>query len=228
MKFFKKIQSKWSIFIYNYQWSDYVDYIDGWIPKLAFSVPIIGYAILFNDNVSNWFNFSIISENSTFWLNKTVKLKLIYFGLIFLGLSNLIYRIKRPYCFKWAVNEKQFNEYAMENFTVIEFRNMHSEIQSKGHLSMSGKTYDYLWEEFYEQVDPTKKKVEAKKSTHSWRSTKERYQDMLTMLFKDSFFRYSRGNRGWLTTCLVISTIGYGLLVLPSIDLFIKVLLTIL
>lgn len=221
------VKSKWDTFIYNYQWGDYVNYIDGWIPKLAFSVPIIGYAILFNDGVSSWFDFSIISENSNFGLTNTTKLQFIYFGLIFLGLSNLIYRFKRPHCFKFATNQKQFNEYALDNFTIIEFRDMHSEIQRNGHLSMSGKTYDYLWEEFYEQVDPTKKKVEAKKPVHSWSDTKERYRDMLTMLFNDSFFRYSQANRSWLTTCLTISSIGYGFLAIPSVDLFIKVLLTV-
>ena len=176
----RKVGFNWDTFIYNYQWSDYVNYIDGWIPKLAFSVPILGYAIVFNDGVSSWFNFSIISNSSTFGLSRILKLQLIYFGLIFLGLSNLIYRFKRPYCFRFAVNQEQFNKYAMENFTVIEFRDMHSEIVRDTHLSMSGKTYGYLWDEFYEQVDPTKKKIEAKKPIHSWTSTKECYQDTVS------------------------------------------------
>jgi len=32
----------WQTFSYNYCWSDYVKYIDGWIPKLALSEESMG------------------------------------------------------------------------------------------------------------------------------------------------------------------------------------------
>ncbi|ESQ09362.1 MAG TPA: hypothetical protein DIW77_05960 [Chromatiaceae bacterium] len=56
------IQYKWQRVVYNYRWSDYVGYIDDWIPKIALSVPIVGYLILFNDRVSDMLVFKDLTN----------------------------------------------------------------------------------------------------------------------------------------------------------------------
>ena len=102
----RRIKSWWRGFIYNYRWSDYVVYIDGWIPKLAFSVPILGYLILFNDKISGLLIFQQLANEqlSSFGLSGVQRLRLLYFGLIFLGVSNFIYHVRKPYQFKFGSN----------------------------------------------------------------------------------------------------------------------------
>ena len=79
---------RWETFTYNYSWSDYVGYIDGWIPKLALSVPILGYLILFNDSVSEILSFKYLAKEGVgdFGLEGATRLRLLYFGLICLGI----------------------------------------------------------------------------------------------------------------------------------------------
>lgn len=88
----RSLKGWWQTFSYNYCWSDYVAYIDGWIPKLALSVPIIGYLILFNDKISEILIFKELANEDTlsFGLSGVQRLRLIYFGLILLGVSNFI------------------------------------------------------------------------------------------------------------------------------------------
>ena len=83
----RSLKSWWQTFTYNYSWSDYVGYIDGWIPKLALSVPILGYLILFNDSVSEIISFKHLAkeEINSFGLEGASRLRLLYFGLIFLA-----------------------------------------------------------------------------------------------------------------------------------------------
>lgn len=41
----------WDGFWYNFGWSDWVHYIDGWIPRFSLFVPVVGYLIIFNDRI---------------------------------------------------------------------------------------------------------------------------------------------------------------------------------
>src|SRR2546425_12552420 len=91
----------WSTFVYNFAWSDWTAYIDGWIPRFCFFIPIVGYLILFNDRVVGMMEFHQLTREPYFdWgLTTSARLRCIYYALFCLGVSNLIYRIKKPYAF---------------------------------------------------------------------------------------------------------------------------------
>jgi hypothetical protein len=101
-RLFDSLRFKWSIFAYNYCWSDYVFLFDGWVAKCAMAVPVAGYLVLFNDAVSQHLSFNRLADESllSFGLSSGVRLKLIYFGLILLGTANILYRLRRPFVFK--------------------------------------------------------------------------------------------------------------------------------
>ena len=81
---------RFSAFWYNFGWSDWVGFIDGWIPKLSLSVPIIAYLILFNDAIGGLLRFDILigSQNVGWGMSSGERLRLIYFALVFLGITN--------------------------------------------------------------------------------------------------------------------------------------------
>jgi hypothetical protein len=221
----RSIKSRWSTFTYNYQWSDYVRYIDGWIPKLALTVPVLGYLILFNDQVSSVIQFSAITgkEAETYGLEGVQRLRLLYFGLIFLGISNFVYTLRKPYQFKFGTNFIDYSRTCLEVFTVSDYIHMHHEIRDKGHISTRGKYYDSTWDGFLDAATNTGEGTENVERDGNWEESKRIYGGLIRDILYETFLRYDRGRRGWLTFCILVSTIGYSCLLLPSLDLFIKV-----
>lgn len=207
----------WGTFSYNYGWSDYVTYIDGWIPKLALSVPIIGYLILFNDKISELLVFKELANEETikFGLSGIERLRLIYFGLIFLGVSNLVYLFKKPYQFKHGKNLVDYTRTALDLFTLSAYIQIESTIRHEGHLTVEVKGRDSVWKDFLLATNNTK--------VVDWEGTKSKYGDLLRNLLAENFFRYDRKRRCWLTLCLFLTTVGYVFMLAPSFDLFVKV-----
>ncbi|MEM6781622.1 MAG: hypothetical protein AAF569_07140, partial [Pseudomonadota bacterium] len=137
-------------FVYNFKWSDYVWMLDGWLPRCAIAIPLIGYVIIFNDFFSQHLSFNNISNynDNAYGLSSSARLKLIYFGLIFLGLANLIFRINRPFIFKLGKNEFEFVKNGLSHFTLQDYIEFHNKIQ-EGHFTRHGKYYTEQWEDFW-------------------------------------------------------------------------------
>ena len=70
------------------------------------------------------------------------RLKFIYFGLIFLGSANILYRIRRPFVFKIGTNQFEYVENALKHFTVSAYIDIHGLIRHEGHHTLHGKYYD--------------------------------------------------------------------------------------
>jgi hypothetical protein len=109
------LRMKWQIFVYNYQWPDYIPLFDGWIAKCSMAVPIVGYLILFNDSISQHIAFNRLASEQliSFGISSGARLKFLYFGLLALGASNLLYRIRRPYALKIGKNQFEYVETAL-------------------------------------------------------------------------------------------------------------------
>lgn len=217
--------SWWSTFKYNYRWSDWIGYIDGWIPRFSFFFPIIGYMILFNDQISDMIQFQTITHQDTYDLGLTSKTRLhcVYYGLFFLGVSNFIYRIKKPYAFRFGQNFVEYTRTALENFTYWDFARIHETIRQDGHLTLDGKYYDSEWDGFSEIARNKGEGTDRVDRSGSWENAKRQYGSLLRSMLRENFFRNDILRRKWLTFCLVFSTAGYILLAAPSIDLFIKI-----
>jgi len=215
----------WQTFSYNYCWPDYVKYIDGWIPKLALTVPVIGYLILFNDKISELFIFTEIANEDTllFGLSGVQRLRLIYFGLILLGASNFIYLIKKPFHFKFGRNIVDYTRTCLELFSLGDYIQMHGTIRHEGHLTLDGKYYDSEWEGFLNTAKNAGEGTDYVKRDGDWDGAKSKYGGLLRGILRENFFRYDIKRRYWLSLCLLLSTGGYLLMLIPSADLFVKV-----
>ncbi len=219
------IKSWWSGYTYNYAWSDWVSYIDGWIPRFSLFVPIIGYLIIFNDQISGMIQFQQITTEFTydFGLDSKSRLRFVYYGLFSLGVSNFIFRIKKPYVFRFGRNTVQYTRTALEIFTFGDFARIHETIRHEGHLTLDGKYYDSEWDGFSERARNKGEGTERVERGGSWENAKSQYGSLLRSMLRENFFRNDTIRRKWLTSCLVLSTIGYLMLALPSIDLFVKI-----
>lgn len=217
--------TRWNTFVYNYAWSDWVAYIDGWIPRFCFFIPIVGYLILFNDRIVGLMEFHTLTREASFdWgLNTSIRLRCVYYALFFLGISNLIYRIRKPYAFRFGRNVADYTRTALEVFTLGDFINIHGTIRHEGHLTLDGKYYDSEWEGFLAAARNPGEGTEKVVRSGSWEDAKRAYGSLLRSMLRENFFRSDTRRRVWLSICVVLSTFGYTLLAIPSIDLFIKV-----
>lgn len=123
--------SRWQAFWYNFGWSNWVDYVDGWIPRFALLVPVVGYLILFNDSIGNKLVFEhLAGESSTqFGLTGQQRLRFIYFGLLALGISNFVFRLKKPYTFRFGTSLTDYVKTCLEVFTFQDFFQLHKQIR---------------------------------------------------------------------------------------------------
>jgi len=96
----------------NYRWSDWIRFIDGWIPKFALFFPIVGYLILFNDAASSLFTFEGLTNKAVLesGLTGEMRLKFLYFGLMFLGVSNFVYILRKPHVLRLGQNPLEYAE----------------------------------------------------------------------------------------------------------------------
>jgi hypothetical protein len=220
-------QMRWSIFSYNYGWSDYVFLFDGWIAKCSMAVPVVGYLILFNDSISQHLSFNTLANENIlkFGASPTTRLKLIYFGLIFLGFANILYRLRRPFVFKVGTNQFEYVERALRHFTVSAYIDIHGEIRTEGHHTLHGKYYDSEYDSFLNlalgEKDGRKQRNET---TVDWSGARSKYEGLLRSMLIENFFRNNIKKRISLTICLILSLAGYFLLLVPSADLFVKIL----
>ena len=216
------IEEWWQIFEANYRWSDYVKYISGWIPILAFFAPIAGHLILFNDKVSESLILNVpANENAQlFFFNDAQRLGLLCFGLIFLGASNLLYFWKRPYQFKHGTSEIDYIRTGFEMYTLPDYRRLNKQIESEDCYTTYGKYHTDEWEGFFNAARNTGAGTDKVQHDGDWERAKSKYGNLLRNILHESFARFDRQGRSWLSICIVLSTFGYFLILLPSLDLF--------
>jgi hypothetical protein len=217
---------KWGGFAYNYGWSSYVLLFDGWIAKFAMAVPIVGYLILFNDSISQHLSFNKLADESAvrFGLSSIARLKFIYFGLIFLGSANILYRIRRPFVLKIGTNQFAYVEKALTHFTVSSYIDINGEIQQHGHTTLHGKYCDSEFESFLNLALGARGIVGRDESSANWLAAKNKYEGLLRSMLIENFFRNNITRRVSLSFCILLSISGYTLLLIPSADLFLKVM----
>lgn len=225
-----RLRMKWQTFIYNYQWSDYIPLFDGWIAKCSMAVPIVGYLILFNDSVSQHIAFNKLASEQllSFGISSGARLKFIYFGLLALGASNILYRIRRPYALKIGKNQFEYVETALRHFTVDDYIQLNGEIKSSGFdpYTQYGKYHDAEFDAFLKMSIGENYGKDA--DTTHWAEAKRKFEGLLRSMLIETFFRQKIRRRYSLTFCIVLSLIGYFLLLIPSADLFLKVVSVIL
>lgn len=215
----------WQTFEYNYSWSDWVPYIDGWIPRFSLLFPVVGYLILVNDEIAKLLEFHHLTgtEHYAWGLSAVTRLRLMYYGLFFLGVSNFIYRLRKPYAFRFGSNVADYTRTALDLFTLSDYVQINDTIGHEGHRTLDGKYYDSEWDGFLKAARNEGEGTERVRSTGSWEDAKRQYGSLLRSMLRENFFRSCIRRRISLTICLLLSTLGYVLLAIPSIDLFAKV-----
>ena len=135
-----------------------------------------------------------------------------------------MYRIRRPYALKIGKNQFEYVETALRHFTVDDYIQINGQIKSSDFdpYTQHGKYYNSEFDAFLKMsIDESYgKNADA---TH-WVEAKRKFEGLLRAMLIENFFRQKIRRRYSLTLCIVLSLIGYFLLLVPSADLFLKVM----
>ncbi len=223
------LRIRWSTFNYNYSWPQYVWLLDSWLAKLTIVVPVLGYLILFNDGIAQHLTFDLLSGRHNEWgiLSPQWRLRFLYFGTMLLGLANLGYLIRRPYVMKLGKSSFEYVRNLLEHATLSDYVQMHEAIRlsPQGHYTLHGKYYDSDWDAFVAAVKGQRPDFgEDKESTGNWVLSKNKFESLLRDILIETYVRSTVRRRFSLTLCILIGIAGLFLLLVPSADLFVRVL----
>jgi hypothetical protein len=182
--------------------------------------------ILFNDTISQHLSFEILASSSTsyFGITSATRLKLVYFGLLFLGIATILYRMRRPFVFRIGKSQFEYVEAALQHFTISAYINIHGTIRHEGHHTLHGKYYDSEYEAFLNLALGKKDDHgNRREATADWNTAKSKYEGLLRSMLIENYVRHDITRRISLTVCIVAALFGYLFLAIPSFDLFLRV-----
>lgn len=118
------------------QWHSIAKFADNELTRVVGFIPLLGYLILFNDNLVNSISFSTIAgvENklhNPFFIIAETKLRLAFFGCLFLFLSNVTFRFFAPSILEYSQNDMAFSDKVIESYSVSEIHSLTEAICSK-------------------------------------------------------------------------------------------------
>ena len=205
---------------YRFAWDDYVSLFEGPLSKAFAAVPVFAYLIIFNDALLDKFGFRelIGEEDSSFFLKDVSRLKFAYFGLICLGLGQLLFLWRRPFVLKQARSQSDYINFVRSVFTPRDFIAVYERITREGHTTLYGKDELSQWDIFIAQI------TEHKMVNYSYQSAIEKFGGLVRSLAVDNYRTYVLKRKFSLLVSLSLVSVGYLLLAIPSIDLFFKVL----
>ncbi|WP_147440306.1 hypothetical protein [Notoacmeibacter ruber] len=226
----QKFQTRLWALTYNFAWPDYVWLFGSKLANLSLAVPVVGYLILFNDSVAQHINFSELSGQNPryFLISNEWRLRSLYFGLIFMGLSNLLYRLRRPFVMRFGTSRPEYVETMFRNALVNTYVHLHEQIRYTGYDAFTryGKYYDAEWDSFLDTA--IGRRVEGNRQRDPieshWASAKSKFESLLKGILIETYFRESRKRRFSLCFCILFGAIGLFLTLVPSADLFVRVL----
>jgi hypothetical protein len=222
-----EVRSRWNHLSANFGWSRWVSILNSPISRLSMAVPIVGYLVLFNDSVIQHLSFQRLIGNDLdqVGISSLTRLKLVYFGLLFLGVGNLMFFWFRPHVLRLGANSLEYSEAGLKSFVLYDYIQINDEISQRGHASLHGKYYTKNWDDFIAKAtgEPRGSRSDAP-SAANWALAKSLHEDMLRSMLRDKFLRYNGTRRVRLAICVTCSLCGYVLLAIPSVDIFFKVI----
>jgi len=206
-------------------WSWANKYLNGGIAKAALTVPLLGYLILLNDQIADHLQFTVVADGRITWgLNGIERLQLIYFGLVILAVLNIAFKTFRP---RELRNGNSILEFTRESFdfnTKGDYSHIYGILAAKSNsLNLIGGNYDVEWKTYQLDIEQT----QNGKYTGDWNRSKLQYEHLLKEMLHNYYILYDRQGKAKIILLMAGGFLGYLLLTLPAIDIFLKVLYTV-
>jgi hypothetical protein len=180
-------------------------------------VPLAGYLILFNDEIASLASFDTLAgvsdqTESTFLLKAVAKLRLLFFGSLFVFVSCVIYRIWRPPVLDGSSSDIEFAGRVRENYTVQEI------------ASMEAQVYAESWKPRLDVFWTMLGGARTAPILSGWRPDVRRmmlgkHGDYISFLAREWWVGMMHTNRSARIAALFLGIAGYFLLAIPTLDI---------
>ncbi len=132
------------------QWQSVERVANNDLTRVVALVPIVGYLILFNDQIAEIASFRMIAgvepgAATPFFLSGIAKMRLVFFGSLLLLTSNLTFKVFRPQVLELAKGDMEFAARVGERFSLHELADMEAQVFSdhwKPRLPFFWKVHD--------------------------------------------------------------------------------------
>lgn len=216
--------------IYNFSWSNYYFLFENSLAKAALPSSAVGYFIYLNDFIAQELGFDWITSGtaSVLGVSPKTKLYLLYFGLLFITFSRLLYLWKRPHSLARGPSLEAWTEYGLREFTYSDFLQLNHEINANGHRTRYGKYYDDDWDAFADDARWAQSGKTSAMGTDfkrdnrqhvNYSEAKARHEDLLRSILIDRYEEISATRKFSLAFAICLALAGYAQFLLPNIDL---------
>lgn len=180
-------------------------------------VPLAGYLILFNDEIASLTSFDTFAgvtreSISPFFLEGLTKLRLVFFGSLFVFGSYVVYKIYRPQVLDWSNGEIEFSARVQQSYTVTEIASMETLIFSTA--------WKPRREGFWIFLGLTRSKPMLTGYRPDVREMMfAKHGDYISFLAREWWVGMMHTRRTARIASMVLGLIGYLMLALPTVDL---------
>lgn len=208
-----KYQADWRIM----QWTFIKGLANNDMSRVIGLVPLAGYLILFNDEIARLASFDTLAgvtgnAESTFLLGSVTKLRLVFFGSLFVFISYVVCRIWQPDVLDNYRSEIEFAGRVQENFTVQEIASMEAQVFTKRWQPRLAEFWIILGSE---RTAP----VLSGWRPDARRSMLVKHGDYINLLAREWWTGLMLTNRSARLASLVFGCLGYLLLAVPTMDI---------
>jgi len=220
--------------VYKFSWADYYRLFDNQLANASIMVTFVGYVIFLNDFLTEHFGFKFITGNSSSFLGFDIltKLHLLFFGLLFISLSRILYLWRRPNTIRHGPSETDWVNFGMVHFTFKDFFQLYDSIETGQHRTLYGKYYTDDWDAFHEDatwrksgrsenLDQAQKRESRQHVSYS--EAKARHESFLRGVLIDRYAEFSATRKVSLFFAVCLALPGYILFLLPSFDLILTI-----
>ena len=180
-------------------------------------VPLAGYLILFNDEIANLTSFDTfagIKETSIspFFLEGLTKLRLVFFGSLFVFGSYVTYKVFRPPVLDWSNGEIEFSSRVQESYTVQEIASMEAQVFSAGWMPRREGFWIFLG---FTRTKPmlTGYRPDVRLTMFT------KHGDYISFLAREWWAGMMHIRRSARIASMTLGIAGYCMLALPTLDL---------
>lgn len=209
-----KFYSDWKIA----QWNFVEKVANNELARIVGLVPLVGYLILFNDEIAGIASFSIIAgvENdnvSPFILSSLAKMRFVFFGSLLVLFANLSYRVFRPPVLESSKGDIEFSTRVRDSYSVYELASMEEQVLSDRWKPRS----PFFW--LVHEQPRSKKTVVSGYRPDARAQMFSDYGDYIHFLAREWWAGTMHTFRGARLASLILGVTGYILLAVPTFDI---------
>lgn len=186
--------------------------------RVVVLIPVAGYLILFNDEIAGMISFNTLAgveeaNRSPFLLDGLSKLRLVFFGSLFVLCSFLIYRLFRPEVLEASKNDLEFSELVRQRYSVYELAQIEQRVHSQSWTERTDVFWVVLGDRRSKRPLVSGYRPDARAQMFS------KHGDYIAFLAREWWEGMMHTHRPARICSLMFGVVGYAMLALPTLDI---------